>query len=400
MSTQNNTRPEELLLATDPEAIIQSSNTERRNSTQHRPLAPPPAIHSRSPEMQDNSQPAVGPTQAPASSATPPEVPDVNGSYRNWFHAVLKVQHEGALQAQDDCQLAREQHRAASDRLAQLEEAMITLALKTKPTGQHTPPIPNRVDLQKFCTSNGPIFHGPFQEAKPFLRWINGVQIFFETKGVVNSSDKIKIIGSLISETNILAFYATKAKNFVSKTRKDFCARLFKFALPPLWQTKLKKQIRHLQMRDDETFMGYSTHARTIQHMLNFVRVSVDDFELAEYLTCGLSASLEARVNDHQLLCALPFIYSEFESRVSGFYTGLHKFQSTKAVASTPSPAPPGHISKEDFIWRIHSYLDSRGICHFCKENCGNAAGACPGPIDRSLVDIPPLFKTPPKPTN
>ncbi|KNZ63677.1 uncharacterized protein VP01_11140g1, partial [Puccinia sorghi] len=81
------------------------------------------------------------------------------------------------------------------------------------------------------------------------------------------------------------------------------------FALPPLWQTKLKKQIRHLQMRDDETFMGYSTHARTIQHMLNFVRVSVDDFELAEYLTCGF----------------------EFESRVSGFYTGLHKFQSTKA---------------------------------------------------------------------
>ena len=64
---------------------------------------------------------------------------------------------------------------------------------------QCAPPLPERVDLQKFCTSNDLTFNGPFQEVKPFLRWINGVQLFFETKGVVNSLDKIKIIGSLIT---------------------------------------------------------------------------------------------------------------------------------------------------------------------------------------------------------
>jgi hypothetical protein len=325
---------------------------------------------------------------------------DGNSSYRDWFRAVLQTQREGLLQAQDDRRAAREERQAASARIARLEEAVILLAMKSETAQQAPQTTTSRVDLQKFRTSDGPTFHGPFQEVKPFLRWINGVQIFFNTKGVNDSADKIWIIGSLIGETNLLAFYANESRRFVNKSWEEFQARMFSFALPPLWQTDLKKQIRHLAMRDTKTFMGYSTRARTLQHMLNFEKESISDFELAEYLTFGLTSDLEACVDDHQLLRAVPFVYSNFESRVAGFFRGVSKSTPTnRPRANSPSP-PSGRTPCKDFIWRIHAYLDSQGRCHFCKKTCGSMAGACPGPVDRSLIEIPPSFKAPPKPAN
>ncbi|KAA1116307.1 hypothetical protein PGT21_008763 [Puccinia graminis f. sp. tritici] len=56
------------------------------------------------------------------------------------------------------------------------------------------------------------------------------------------------------------------------------------------------------------------------------------------------------------------------------------------------------HLTKDEFIWHIHAYLDSQGLCHFCKKACGSAPGTCTGPLNRSIVPIPPSFVAPPKP--
>ncbi|PLW36214.1 hypothetical protein PCANC_20383 [Puccinia coronata f. sp. avenae] len=242
------------------------------------------------------------------------------------------------------------------------------MAMKLEPSKQN-PALPtDRVDLQKFRMLDGPTFHGPFQEVKPFLRWINGVQILCDAKGVTNSANKIRIVGSLIGQTNLLAFYANESHKFINKPSK--------------------------------TFMGYSTRARTLQHMLNFKKESIINFKLAEWVTFGLTNNLASRVYNHQLLQAAPFVYSKFKSRVAGFFISASKGTPTSTHWATLPPVPSGRSSREDFIWRIHAYLDSQGRCHFCKKTCGNVAGACPGPVDRSLIDIPASFKAPPKPAD
>ncbi|PLW39839.1 hypothetical protein PCANC_20660 [Puccinia coronata f. sp. avenae] len=146
--------------------------------------------------------------------------------------------------------------------------------------------------------------------------------------------------------------------------------------------------------------MGYSTRACTLQHMINFEEVTIKNFELAKWVTFGLTDGLASCVDDHQLLRALPFVYSTFESQVAGFFVSVSKGTPTSSHQASLPPVPSGRSSQEDFIWRIHVYLDSQGCCHFCKKTCGNVAGACPGPVDRSLIDIPAGLKAPPKPAN
>jgi hypothetical protein len=91
------------------------------------------------------------------------------------------------------------------------------------------------------------------------LRRIHGVQIFFGTKDVIKSADKIKIVGNLIAEINLQLFYANKATGFFTKSWEEFKTRLFDFALPTNWRSGLQRQIRELEMSSTKTFLDYST---------------------------------------------------------------------------------------------------------------------------------------------
>ncbi|KAH9464257.1 hypothetical protein Pst134EB_033276 [Puccinia striiformis f. sp. tritici] len=278
-----------------------------------------------------------------------------------------------------------------------------------KPEPRETPIAtePGRIDLQRFKTTDGPLFTGPFQAVEPFVTWINGIQIFFATKAVWHPEDKIRILGCLIREPNTLTFYANGVDNLVTKSWAEFKTTLFDFALPPLWRTELRTQIRHMKMLESEKFITYSTRARTLQSMVNFDETgtaATSEFELAESVTMGLPVELQNLVNNFQLLRAKPFAYGEFEFRVAGFHDGLRKLRAPRnrpptghTQQSTQSgPRPP----TEDIVWRIRSYLDSQGHCHFCKKPCGSVPGRCPGPIDKKWQTIPDSFKTPPKPVD
>ncbi|PLW09365.1 hypothetical protein PCANC_27329 [Puccinia coronata f. sp. avenae] len=133
----------------------------------------------------------------------------------------------------------------------------------------------------------------------------------------------------------------------------------------------------------------------------NVDSVTVSNFDLAEWVSFGVTPELRALITNHQLLRATPFTYSAFEQRVVEFYNGLPKrltprSRPTGSLASaTTTPEP-----KEQTIWRIHTFLDSQGRCHFCKKTCGNAPGTCPGPCNHNYVKIPDSFQTPSKPAN
>ncbi|PLW50881.1 hypothetical protein PCASD_01081 [Puccinia coronata f. sp. avenae] len=361
------------------------------------------------------SQPDLPPIQPAMSSQPADDKPD-------YLCMLMESQHNLLLQAQQDRAALAERmtwfKEASAQQIAQLEEAI--LLMSTKQLEPSDCPCPSasaasdRIDLQRFRTANGPIYPGPFQDAEHFLNWINATQIFFTAKGVSHDTDKIRIVGSLIREVNVLAFYSNRIDSFLQLSWARFKAELFDFALPPLWRTTLRDQLCDLCMRDGDTFTTFSTRARTIQTLVKFDGNAADlgderpitilDLELAENVAYGLPAELKALVKNHKVLLKRPFRYLEFESRVQLFFKGLPRKASssrrpTGGLSQTLS-TPVTWVSCEETVWRVHSFLDSQGCCHHCKKRCGSAPGSCPNSLNRAFVEIPASFVTPTKPTD
>ncbi|OAV86670.1 hypothetical protein PTTG_09742 [Puccinia triticina 1-1 BBBD Race 1] len=293
-------------------------------------------------------------------------------------------------QARADVRVAQDQ--ASSDRGATATRFAALKPIKSE-TGSTPRLASGSIDLEIFRVSDGPLFRGPFQEVEPFLKWIQGVQVFYAMKDVTHSDKKRLILGGLIAKTNLLSFYANKSPKFANKPWDEFKSRLFEFSLPTKWRTNLKRSINQLKMADTKTLLEFSTQARTIQSLLNFEKETLNDFALAEAVTFGLPDLLQVK--------SANFKYGEFESRMSGFYISLIKELALRLqTAPNPHSRLVGRGINKDHLWRIKSYLDSIGKCHFCKKHCGSPVGVCPGPIDGTQVEVPSSFVTPPKPAN
>ncbi|PLW09688.1 hypothetical protein PCASD_24517 [Puccinia coronata f. sp. avenae] len=177
------------------------------------------------------------------------------------------------------------------------------------------------VDLQCFRASNGPLYTGLARAIKPFLNWIQGVQIFFTTKDVTHNLDKLRIVGSLIRETNTLAFYT---------------------AGPPNWTPTLGNSSNGTYK---ELFLTYSTRVRTLQRMINLDEQTLMDSQLAEFVTIGLPFDLRAMVNNFELLLKQPFNYMYFEQRaLSDRSTCRRSDRPVRSVPGTGCTGPAGTV--------------------------------------------------------
>ncbi|POW18448.1 hypothetical protein PSHT_05793 [Puccinia striiformis] len=355
----------DLLPLFDPEAIIRAANAARRHLTQ-------PICRTQTSSMSDS----------PGNTTNIPHLPD--DSYR--ANLLPLSDPEAVIRAANAARrhltqpIRRTQTSSMSDSPGNTtniphlpdnsyRDLVMALALKSDepaPTGRSNNA---ELDLQRFRTSDGPKFTGPFMEVEPFVRWINSLQIFFTTKNVILAADKIKVVGSLFDESNILRFYANESSKYLTGSWESF-----------------KTQI---------------TRARTLQSSANFdatEAASLDDFDLAQFVIFGLPQSLQDRITELEIMNKAPFEYSWFEQRVGASFNASRG--TTTTTAPTRSTSATLSTSRDDFIWRVHAWLDLRGECHFCKKTCGNAAGACPGPINKKYLPIPDSFVTPPKPVN
>ncbi|OAV85481.1 hypothetical protein PTTG_10523 [Puccinia triticina 1-1 BBBD Race 1] len=210
-------------------------------------------------------------------------------------------------------------------------------------------------------------------EVEPFLLWINAVEIFFMSKDITNDHDKLLIIGCLISETNLLSFFQAEAQKMTKRSWAEVKADLFDAALPSQWLSDLQRE-----------------------RMINFNSTSLTDFQLAEGMTFGLPQELQNEVKKLDILKPEGFKFKEFVRRVGNCYDAMPKKIPRSRFGGSNSTAQQGStlssLPREEYIWRIHSYLDLVGKCHHCKQHCGNAAGTCPGPVYRGPVDAPPSF--------
>ncbi|KAH9459654.1 hypothetical protein Pst134EA_019795 [Puccinia striiformis f. sp. tritici] len=117
----------------------------------------------------------------------------------HYVELLLKLQHTAAVQLQEERQNNIKQRRADRERLARLENTLFDVVTKAEEEKQiRLSPTPksDRLDLQKFRIADGPHYTGPSHSIEPFLKWVQQLQIFFATKGVVNDGDKICIAAS------------------------------------------------------------------------------------------------------------------------------------------------------------------------------------------------------------
>ncbi|POV97184.1 hypothetical protein PSTT_15220 [Puccinia striiformis] len=379
MSTRRNTTANELVPQTDPEAIIRAiqppsesfdpdflttksfltgtsstSPTTTPDPTQtapHSPLTDRPSITITQPPSPPNDESSKG--------GNTPLDPATGGS-----DALGEAHHVDRRLPQDADAAAR--LAESTSRIARLEEALIGMTIKSQTPERQTPSAGDDVNLRTFRTSDGPTYTGPYQEVEPFLLWLNSLDMFFRAKDISNERTMIILTGSFIKESNLLKFFATDSKRLLDGTWTAFRTELMATALPSRWQTVIRKQLRFFKMTASESFAQFVARGRSLQLMLNFDRTMVTDIDLAEGITFGLPETVESDIYKLRLLEDSPFIFSEFD----------------------------------DYVWRIHSYLDSVGKCHYCKQHCGSAHGTCPGPVDRLKVHIPTSFVAPPKPAN
>ncbi|KAH9473727.1 hypothetical protein Pst134EA_000803 [Puccinia striiformis f. sp. tritici] len=276
------------------------------------------------------------------------------------------------------------------------------MTIKSQTPERQTPSAGDDVNLRTFRTSDGPTYTGPYQEVEPFLLWLNSLDMFFRAKDITNERTMIILTGSFIKESNLLKFFATDSKRLLDGTWTAFRTELMATALPSRWQTVIRKQLRFFKMTASESFAQFVVRGRSLQLMLNFDRTMVTDIDLAEGITFGLPETVESDIYKLRLLEDSPFIFSEFVARATDCYntvaTSQPRSRGTGATGSARTDTP--FLPQDDYVWRIHSYLDSVGKCHYCKQHCGSAHGTCPGPVDRLKVHIPTSFVAPPKPAN
>ncbi|KAA1117637.1 hypothetical protein PGT21_017619 [Puccinia graminis f. sp. tritici] len=378
---RSNTDPNDLLPLTDPEAIIRSCNAKERRlkhlkSNPTAPL-PPPCETTPSTVMSDET-----PAHEMSGSTRTADASDMQTA-KDWFKSVFKIQHAFIVEAQADRRQAAEDrrqaledrrtdrqilisaHQASAARISRLEELLLAMNIKNEVEAQPVQSTPGKIDLQK-----------SFSRPRTL---------------------PMEILGNLIAKTNLQSFYANEAADFLTKSWEEFKTRLFDFALPTNWRSGLQRQICQLNMSPAETFLEYSTRACTLQSLFNFdasKSSKLGDLQLAQFVVYGLLDSLQDRINKRQLLEVAPFTYGPFEKQANASYMALQQ-PADPPIVSRSTPSAPPSLARDEFVWRVHSYLDLQGLCHFCKKHCGSAAGACPGPIDLSGINIPSKFATP-----
>ncbi|PLW26253.1 hypothetical protein PCANC_26628 [Puccinia coronata f. sp. avenae] len=316
---------------TGPRWSNQASDAPSRNQ-----LVPPgPENHSAPPGPKNQSAPSSnGQTQGTQVSH---EV--------EFMRMLLESQHHSLIQAHNNCMAAAERmariEQATAKRIARLEDAILFPSVRPEAapncTNSTPPPPSDRVDLQKFCFAEGPIYSGLFQAVEPFLKWLSAVQLFSATKAVMQDTNKIRIVCGLIREINTLAFYSNSINTFVQLAWSEFKRSLLDFALPTLWRTKLRHQIHKLAMGDTETFLLYSTRAQTLQSMVNFDDHLFLDFALAEFVVSGLPNKLKAHAKNFKLLETTPFVYGVFKSKLQRYYDYLPRRATGRACQTTPA---------------------------------------------------------------
>ncbi|KAA1098801.1 hypothetical protein PGT21_000728 [Puccinia graminis f. sp. tritici] len=273
--------------------------------------APAPPTAPASETMSDTVPPSGGQEQ-PTADSTRDSARTADGSdmstAKEWFKAVLKIQHSSIVQAQEDRRQALEDrradrqmflavHQASADRIGRLEDLLLAMNVKNEVNARPTQPTTSRQNQDSWPTSS--------------------------QKRTYSRSN------------------ANEAAGFLTKSWGEFKARMFDFALPTNWRSGLQRQIRKLDITSTETFLEYSTRARTLQSLFNFdaeVSSKLGDLQRAQFVVYGLSDALQDRINERQLRST---------AKSATYYTA--------ALGRTIHLASP-------------AYLDSQGLWSFLQE--------------------------------
>ncbi|OAV98224.1 hypothetical protein PTTG_25713 [Puccinia triticina 1-1 BBBD Race 1] len=191
-----------------------------------------------------------------ANSDPPPNAPQASSSApgpqaENSFVAQLQSLMLTLQQANLDAQPAADTRALAAQKAAEEQARALPNSSSGRGgtgKGKRRALCPTAGDPDPFRKSDGPSYIGPYQETKAFLAWIQALEIFFNTKKVTVTNNKIRIASTLIKETNILLVYLNKARKHLKKPWNKFKQTLFEAALPVRWRQGLTTKMDEFAM--------------------------------------------------------------------------------------------------------------------------------------------------------
>lgn len=263
--------------------------------------------------------------------------------------------------------------------------------------------------------SDLPKFNGKFGKPADLFHWRSLIEETFEIKKVVDDKEKLKLLGSLLNNKELSAWYQSNKAELKGQSWDGAMQLMALGTLPYAWLTDTKNALRRLEIKPGETFDHYVTRAQALHRLIKpFGQVT--DRHLAQHITWGAPLLVKDMIEKDELLLATPFSFARFKDKADGIYCLLVNSRlipdpsiktkpnliATSTTTVTPTPArsapPPRQRSDEERAenaWRYHEYLRRNGICSTCKEKCNNAG--CTKKNMRFLL-VPADFNPGPRP--
>lgn len=254
-----------------------------------------------------------------------------------------------------------------------------------------------------------PFYKGLHHKVEPYLTWYSKTVIFFATKGVTEDIEKITLLASLIKESMSHSWIANSFEDHKKKKWDPFVEEMEKEALPSDWLDTILKKIKKIKFKDTKDFKQYAARGRNLQALIKTQTECMSDLELVENLVLGLPKELSLEIKKWQLLKVKPFNFHDFQTTCERYYTAAidqatlkkqNPTTTTRTQTTTPTANPKSsYLPCDNFFWKLNSYLDHHGLCHFCKKHCGSVPGQCLNPQNQDKCDLS-TWTPPPKPAN
>lgn len=259
--------------------------------------------------------------------------------------------------------------------------------------------------------SDLPKFTGKFGVPADLFHWRSLIEETFEVKNVNDDGERLKLLGSLLNDEAMAAWYQSNKENLRRGSWKEAMDTMAMGTLPHAWLTDTEEAFRSLEMKPQESFNDYVTRAQAL-HQLIKRSGQVTDRHLAQHITWGAPQLFRDMVDREKLLLVEPFSFPVFKDAADGIWrflihskllpdpTAKPKIHNTPLAfgysrSSVPSRARTEEERAENG-WRYHEYLRRNGICAVCKEKCNDPR--CNKRSARFLL-VPSNFDAGPRPS-
>lgn len=263
--------------------------------------------------------------------------------------------------------------------------------------------------------SEVPKFTGPSENPAALFNWQRLIEQYFSLKNVTDDGHRLIILGSVLIEPRAGSWFVNSFTELKELKWDQVLNELAVETLPTGWLEDTEKAIRQLKMGSHKDFKTYVGRARDLYNIVQ-VQTSLTPRNLAEYIVWGTPDVFQRWVKDRALMQVTPFKILPFVSAANNVWdmlvaSNLVARGRLRPMQTDDNPQPATRMTQSsnnqvtdtrtadqraDAAWRYHQFMRQKGLCGYCRTQCGNPN--CRGPAKGAFVSVPESFNPGPRP--